>query len=136
VTNVAIPTTETPEWGFFGTMARQAAAGPTEAAWNAALTAIVAATGCTHGDARVFLDSRFGRHFADDVRGYLLANQSIPAAIQSAVTRWMGGTITRETSLATRFPSGLPYLRGFVMHATIEAENQPASGAGSSGAAG
>ena len=77
MTNLAIPTTENPEWGFFGTMTRQAPASPTEAAWNAALTAIVAATACTPDEARVFLDSRYGRHFADDVSGYLLANQSI-----------------------------------------------------------
>ena len=98
MTNLAIPTTENPEWGFFGTMTRQAPASPTEAAWNAALTAIVAATACTPDEARVFLDSRYGRHFADDVSGYLLANQTIRAAIQSAVTRWMGWTITRATT--------------------------------------
>lgn len=118
MTNLAIPTTENPGWGFFGTMTRQASASPTEAAWNAALTAIVAATACTPDEARVFLDSRF----ADDVSGYLLANQSTPAAIQSAVTRWMGWTITRATSRTTGIPTGLPYLTGFVMHAAIEAE--------------
>ena len=60
MTNLAIPTTENPGWGFFGTMTRQASASPTEAAWNAALTAIVAATACTPDEARVFLDSRYG----------------------------------------------------------------------------
>jgi hypothetical protein len=122
MTNLAVPTTENPEWGFFGTMSRQAPANPTDAIWNAALTAIVAAATCTPDEARVFLDSRYGRHFADDVSSYLLANQSIPTAIQSAVTRWMGWSITRATSRATGIPAGLPYLTGFVMHAAIEAE--------------
>jgi hypothetical protein len=98
------------------------ATSPTDAAWNAALTAIVAVTACTPDEARVFLDSRYGRHFADDVSGYLLANQTIATAVESAVIRWMGWTITRPTSRATGIPSGLPYLMGFVMHATIEAE--------------
>jgi hypothetical protein len=122
MTNLAIPTTENPEWGFFGTMTRQASASSAEAAWSTAVTAIVAATTCTPDEVRVFLDSRYGRHFADDVSGYLLANQSIPAAIRSAVTRWMGWAINRATSRATGIPTGLPYLTGFIMHAAIEAE--------------
>jgi hypothetical protein len=122
MTNLAVPTTENPEWGFFGTMTRQTSASPTEAVWTAALTAIVAATACTPDEARVFLDNRYGRHFADDVTGCLLANQSIPAAIQSAVIRWMRWTITHTTTRTTGIPSGLPYLTGFVWHAMIEAE--------------
>jgi hypothetical protein len=122
MTNLAVPTAENTEWGFFGTMSRQAPASPTDAAWNAALTAIVAAIACTADEARVFLDSRYGRHFADDVSGYLLANQSIPSAIQSAVIRWMGWTISRATSRTAGIPTGLPYLTGFVAHAAIEAE--------------
>jgi hypothetical protein len=122
MTNLAIPTTENPEWGFFGTMRRQAPASPTEAVWSAALTAIVAATTCTPDEPLVFLDSRYGRHFADDVTGYLLANQTVATAIQSAITRWMDWTITSTTTRTTGIPAGLPYLTGFVTHATIEAE--------------
>jgi hypothetical protein len=122
MTNPAIPTTENPEWGFFGTMTRQATACPTGASWNAALTAIVAATACTADEARVFLDSRYGRHFADDVSNYLLANPAVASAVRSAVTRWMGWTITPAITRTTGIPAGLPYLTGFVIHAAIEAE--------------
>ena len=108
--------------GFFGTMTQQAPASPTEAAWNAAVTAIVAATACAPDEARIFLDSRHGRHFADDVSNYLLANAAVASAIQSAVTRWIGWTITPAITRTTGIPVGLPYLTGFVMHAAIEAE--------------
>ncbi|MEJ0019737.1 MAG: hypothetical protein WDN25_24925 [Acetobacteraceae bacterium] len=122
MTNLAIPTTENPEWGFFGTMSRQASASPTDAAWDAALTAIVAATACTPDEACIFLDSRYGRNFADDVSGYLLVDRTVGTAIESAVTRWMGWTITRATSRTTGIPTGLPYLTGFVGQAAIEIE--------------
>ena len=58
---------------------------------------------------RTFLDSRHGRHFADDVqtvlRGATLPTPSTPHQ------RWMGWTIGRSTSKQYGIPKGLPYHR-------------------------
>ena len=57
-----IPATANDAWGFFGTMNEQA-----EAAWPIAMIAISDATYQPLESVRLFLDSRHGRHFADDV---------------------------------------------------------------------
>ena len=57
------PETRNPDWGFFGTIRHHA---DPAAAWPLALAAITTATGCTDEQVRAFLDSRDGRHFADD----------------------------------------------------------------------
>ena len=69
-----------------------------------------------------FLDSRHGRHFADDVANGLAAGRELKAAIAAAVQRWMGWTIGRRTTRETGIPIGLPYLTGFVIHCEIEAD--------------
>jgi hypothetical protein len=71
---------------------------------------------------RAFLDSRHGRHFADDVRNELDAGRPLAEAIDAATQRWMGWTIGRQTSKDYGIPKGLPYLTGFVVQAAIEAE--------------
>lgn len=110
----AIPATENEPWGFWGTMEEHA-----EAAWPLAMTAISDATGQPLESVRVFLDSRYGRHFADDVLNELLRAHTIQQAINAAVTRWMGWTIGRQTSKDYGIPKGLPYLTGFVVHCEI-----------------
>jgi hypothetical protein len=111
--------TNNSEWGFFGTLAHHADA---DAAWPLAMKAVGRATGCSERAVRDFLDSRYGRHFADDVANGLLAGRAIEEAIDMAVTRWMGWTISWRTSRETGIPRGLPYLTGFVTHVEIEAE--------------
>ena len=106
-------------WGFFGTMRHHA--DPAEA-WALALPAVAVATDATTDAARAFLDSRHGRHFADDVANGLFAGLGLAAAIDAAVARWMGWTITRCTSRETGIPAGLPYLTGLVIHHEIMAE--------------
>ena len=59
-----IPQTQNREWGFFGTMAHHA---DPERAWDIALAFIAGTTGCSADATRAFLDSRHGRHFADEV---------------------------------------------------------------------
>ncbi len=71
---------------------------------------------------RDFLDSRPGRHFADDVGNGLSEGMNLAEAVDAAVTRWMAWTITRRTERDTGIPSGLPYLTGFVTHCEIMAE--------------
>ena len=86
--------------------------------------AITNATGCTPDEVRDFLDSRYGRHFADDVANALVDRLPLAdaTATATATTTWMGWMIGRRTSRETGIPHGLPYLTGYVMHAAIEAD--------------
>ena len=43
-------------------------------------------------------------------------------AIESAITRWMGWTINRETAREIAMPKGLPYLKGFVLYFSLQAQ--------------
>ena len=68
-----IPAATVTDFGFWGTMQEHA-----PAAWAIALPTIASATGCEPEQVRAFLDSRHGRHFADDV-----------ATVEACVfTRW------------------------------------------------
>ena len=110
MTNSTLPTANE-VWGFYGTCG--AFADP-EDAWTIAFPAVLAATDGTADGVRDFLDSRHGRHFADDVHNGIHAGLPIAAAIDAAVTRWMGWSINRATSRDHGIPIGLPYLTGFV----------------------
>ena len=116
-TQQAIPATQNEAWGFFGTMNDNA-----QAAWPIAMTAISDTTYQPLESVRLFLDSRFGRHFADDVLNEMLRGDDIKPAIDAAVIRWMGWTITRQTSKQHGIPRGLPYLTGFVIHCEVTDE--------------
>ena len=112
-----IPATQNEDWGFWGTMNEQAAA-----AWPLAMTAISDATNQPLESVRLFLDSRHGRHFADDVLNALLIGNSVEQAVHAATARWMGWTIGRVTSRDYGIPRGLPYLTGFVIHCEVTDE--------------
>ena len=113
-----IPATQNDAWGFFGTMDEHAAA-----AWPLAMTGISNATGQPLDAVRIFLDSRHGRHFADDVQNGLFDGKLLQDAINAATQRWMGWTIGRQTSKDYGIPRGLPYLTGFVIHCEIVEES-------------
>lgn len=113
-----MPTSNT-DWGFWGTIAHHA---DPALAWPLAMTEITDATGCQDTAVRDFLDSRHGRHFADDVVGGLSDGLAPKPAIDAAIKRWMGWTIGRQTEQETGIPRGLPYLTGFVAHREIMAE--------------
>ena len=117
MTTTHIPATQNEAWGFWGTMNDQAAA-----AWPIAMTAISDATFQPLESVRAFLDSRHGRHFADDVLNGLHAGLNLHDAIHAATQRWMGWTIGRLTSKQHGIPKGLPYLTGFVIHCEIVEE--------------
>ena len=117
-TTTQIPATQNESWGFYGTMNEQA-----EAAWPLAMTAISDATCQPLESVRAFLDSRHGRHFADDVQNGLFAGATLSDAIEQATQRWMGWTIGRSTSKEYGIPKGLPYLTGFVIHCEIIEES-------------
>jgi hypothetical protein len=75
--------------------------------------------GTSHEAARIFLDSRYGRHFGDSVQNGLFQGQALSDAIDVAITQWMGWTIGKITSKEYGIPKGLPYLTGFVFHCEI-----------------
>lgn len=112
-----IPATQNEAWGFWGTMNDQA-----QTAWPIAMTSISDATYQPLESVRTFLDSRHGRHFADDVLNELHAGANLKDAIHAATQRWMGWTIGHQTSKQYGIPKGLPYLTGFVIHCEIVEE--------------
>jgi hypothetical protein len=59
---ISIPKTDNPKHGFHGTIWRNK-----RRAWNAAIIEFYKATGVNPFAIRVWLDSRYGRHFADKV---------------------------------------------------------------------
>lgn len=116
--------TQNPAWGFHGTLRT---AGMTQQlvdeAWRRATLYISAETGADPEAIRAFLDSRQGRHFADDVWCAMSrADQTVTTAIASTCDRWMGWKISKRTSEETGIPRGLPYLLGFVEHEGIMLE--------------
>ena len=119
MTTTKMPATTNPEWGFFGGLREQAAV-----AWPLAMTAISDATNQPLESVRAFLDSRHGRHFADDVHNGLYAGANLQDAIDQATQRWMGWTIGRQISKDYGIPRGMPYLVGFVIHCEIVEESQ------------
>ncbi|WLQ14300.1 hypothetical protein O5O45_31780 [Hahella aquimaris] len=106
-----IPTTQNVAWGFFGTMNEEA-----NVAWPLAMTAISNATGQPLEYIRSFLDSRYGRRFADELRGNQLTGLTLEAAIEATTKSWMKRTIGRITSVQRGIPYGLPELIGYVVY--------------------
>ena len=123
MTTTTLPTQNT-EWGYWGTISRienYPAADPAKA-WDIASRRIAEVTTASPEGVRDFLDSRHGRHFADDVANGLCTGAPLAAAIDAAIARWMGWRIDRKTSRETGIPRGLPYLTGFANHFAIMAE--------------
>jgi hypothetical protein len=118
MTTTTLPSTNE-NWGFFGTM-QTAGADPMQA-WTAANAMIAAATGASAEGVRDFLDSRHGRHFADDVLSRLaeVGPHRLEDAIEATVARWQAWRISRQTSRDEGLPRGLPYLTGWVGHFQI-----------------
>jgi hypothetical protein len=118
MTKTAIQPTQNEAFGFYGTTAlslpQQA-----DAIWADASRAIIEITGCDADAARAFLDTRMGRHFADNVVEAITLGRSIERALEATIERWMGWTISRETERIEGIPAGLPYLTGYVMAAEI-----------------
>ena len=110
MTNSTLPTANQ-AWGFYGTSSAFADA---DTAWAIAFPAITKVTVSSAEGVRDFLDSRHGRHFADDVHNGIHTGLGLERAIDAAITRWMGWKIDRNTAREHGIPKGLPYLTGFV----------------------
>ncbi len=117
MTTNRIPATQNEAWGFTGTLNEQA-----ETAWPIAMTAISDATSQPLESVRACLESRHGRHFADDVLNQLHAGLALADAIHAATQKWMGWTVCRATHKEYGIPIGLPLLTGFVIHCEIAEE--------------
>jgi hypothetical protein len=113
--------------GFFGTITlcplRERC---TAEVWALAFTQIAEAVRAQGEEDRLgirdFLDSRMGRHFADDVASAL--NCGVPsseAGIAAAIRKWQGWRISRATEHEDGIPAGLPYLTGWVQYYTVMA---------------
>jgi hypothetical protein len=74
-----LPTNNT-DWGFWGTIGHEA---DRATAWAMAMPAVMQATGCPEAAVRDFLDSRHGRHFADDVSNGLATGLGPEQAIEA-----------------------------------------------------
>lgn len=95
-------------------------------AWPLAMRAVADATGADLDAVRAFLDSRHGRHFADDVHNAIFDGHALPQAIIAATQKWMGWTIGRQSSKDYGIPRGLPYLTSYVIHCGIVEEQEAA----------
>ena len=105
-TTTQIPATQNEAWGFWGTMTENAAA-----AWPMAMTAIAEATGQPPDAVRAFLDSRHGRHFADDVLNQMHAGLALVDAVPPPPNSgWAGRSGARPAS-STASRAGCPTSR-------------------------
>ena len=105
---ITILPTRNEAWGFFGTM--QAAGADPMQAWNAASAMIAAATDASPEGVRDFLDSRYGRHFADDVVDRIGGRAAWASKRRSkprSPAGWAGGS-TAEPTAKKAFPPGFP----------------------------
>ena len=127
MTTPAILPSHNPDHGFFGTLTTcpQRDRRSVEV-WVLAATLIAKAIRATTEEdmigIRDFLDSRMGRHFADDVVGNMVGCKiDSETAIKSAIRRWQDWRISRQTERDEGIPAGLPYLTGWVQHFAIAA---------------
>jgi hypothetical protein len=128
-TNLA---TQNEAWGFFGTL--ETNGHNAKEAWQIASAELQNAIGEpfdpeTAEGIRAFLDSRLGRHFADMVHDNIMRSlgskqtPSLRAAITDAIQTHNAWTISRRDSRDHGIPAGLPYLTGWILHFTIETQN-------------
>jgi hypothetical protein len=121
--NTDIPQTTNSGWGFYGTIFTDG--GNAHEAWPIAFTSIKKATGCSNDEVLAFLDSRSGRHFADEVSDFMVDDTiGITEAIEHATIKWMNWTISKDISREYGIPADTPYLTGFVVSSGINAETE------------
>ena len=127
MTTPAILPSRNPDHGFFGTLTTCPERDRRSVeVWVLASTLIAKAIRATTEEEMIgirdFLDSRMGRHFADDVVGNMVGCRiDCETAIRSAIRRWQDWRISRQTERDEGIPEGLPYLTGWVQHFAIAA---------------
>ncbi len=108
---------ENESYGFYGTMSLDGCA---KAAWAAAMTAIAEDTGAEPDYVRAFLDSRWGRHFADTVHDYL-GRLELEQTVAAAITHWNSWKLSARDRRELGIPMPMRYLDGMVYTAAIYA---------------
>ena len=127
MTTPAILPSRNPDHGFFGTLTTCPERDRRSVeVWVLASTLIAKSIRATTEEEMIgirdFLDSRMGRHFADDVVGNMVGCKiDSETAIRSAIRRWQDWRISRQTERDEGIPEGLPYLTGWVQHFAIAA---------------
>ena len=127
MTTPAILPSRNPDHGFFGTLTTCPERDRRSVeVWVLASTLIAKAIRATTEEEMIgirdFLDSRMGRHFADDVVGNMVGCKiDSETAIRSAIRRWQDWRISRQLERDEGIPEGLPYLTGWVQHFAIAA---------------
>ena len=127
MTTHAILPSRNEDYGFFQTLTNCPQRDRRSAeVWVLASTMIAATIRADSEDEMIgicdFLDSRMGRHFADDVVNNMTGcNIDSETAISSAIRRWQDWRISKRTERDEGIPAGLPYLTGWVQHYAITA---------------
>lgn len=114
----SIPQTQNEGWGFYGTMG-----GHAESAWPQAMTIIANELGESLEAVRWFLDSRYGRHFADAVRNEMHDGLALGDAIQAATKKWSEQRIRRSTCRHYRIPYKHTTLASYVAEYHVSGED-------------
>lgn len=78
--------TQNEAWGYGGMSRHLAKPELAQAAWDEAMSVVGKATGAGEMEVQAFLDSRHGRHFADDVSS-AVRDSTVDQAIKQAVAR-------------------------------------------------
>ncbi len=115
------------DYGFYGTITATPLRDRTsDAFWTLAATRIAAAAGCRTEiemeGVRDFLDSRMGRHFADELVDRMARGAPAEQALDATIAAWCRQRISRATERHEGIPAGLPALVGWVQHFAIYAE--------------
>jgi hypothetical protein len=113
--NQTLPASNNPDWGF-STIRDHA---DLAQAWPMTVVRMQEQTGCSAFGVRDFLDSRHGRHFADDVINNLHSGLPLDSAVEAAIDRWMAWRTCRALFRDYGIPTGMPYLTGLVGHHDI-----------------
>jgi hypothetical protein len=127
MTTPAILPSRNPDYGFFATLTTSPERNRRSVeVWVLASTLIAKAVRATTEDEMIgirdFLDSRMGRHFADDVVGNMVGCKiDCETAIKSSIRTWQDWRISRQLERDEGIPAGLPYLTGWVQHFAIAA---------------
>jgi hypothetical protein len=105
------------DWGFWATMREHATEG-----WPIAFMSILEATRTDPLAVKTFLDSRLGRHFADDVNDRMHRGASLGDAIAKTTAEWMTGRIARRIRLEMGIPADMPFLTVLVICCGVRRE--------------
>lgn len=101
-------------YGFYGTMSGD---GGADEAWAVAMQFIIAETAAAADEVRAFLDSCWGRHFADTLRCRMRTNPLREAMLET-IREWNSRKLSLRQRRELGIPMPMPYLNGMVYAAS------------------